>query len=184
MDHALLGHFHTPKDAERHTYPGNPDPLEFGEHGERGVVVIDVGDGGDIGRERRAVAVTTVHDLEIDLTDCNTTEAVRARVAEALPYPAGWVRLTLRGEIGTDCVLHPSDLEDLLEDFEASAIRSSEVRIAYDLDALSQEQRTVRAAFVESVRKATELNDDQKRRVLVTGLRALDGRDDLEMFDR
>lgn len=184
LDHALLGHFHTPKDAESYTYPGNPDPLEFGEHGDRGVVVVDVGDSGDIARERRAVAVTMVHDLEIDLTGCNTTEAVRARVAEVLPDPAGWVRLTLRGAIGSDCVLHPSDLQDLLEDFEASAIRSSEVGVAYDLDALSQEQGTVRAAFVDSVRNATDLDDDQKRRVLVTGLRALDGRDDLEMFDR
>ena len=32
--HAFLGHYHRPKEAGFHTYPGNPDPLTFGEDGE------------------------------------------------------------------------------------------------------------------------------------------------------
>lgn len=35
LDHVFCGHFHAPRDAERHTYPGNPDPLTFGETGDR-----------------------------------------------------------------------------------------------------------------------------------------------------
>lgn len=30
LAHGFTGHFHTPKDAPHHTYPGNPEPLAFG----------------------------------------------------------------------------------------------------------------------------------------------------------
>ena len=40
--HAFLGHYHRSKDAQRHTYPGNPDPLEFGEDSERGAVIATI----------------------------------------------------------------------------------------------------------------------------------------------
>ena len=44
--HAFLGHYHVARDRERHTYPGNPDPLEFGESEGRGVVLAMVADDG------------------------------------------------------------------------------------------------------------------------------------------
>jgi DNA repair exonuclease SbcCD nuclease subunit len=53
LTHAFLGHFHKPQDAELFTYPGNPDPLEFGEEGDRGAVIVTVGKDGSITRERR-----------------------------------------------------------------------------------------------------------------------------------
>ena len=51
ITHAFLGHFHAPRDAERYTYPGNPDPLDFGETGERGAVLAVVGADGSITRD-------------------------------------------------------------------------------------------------------------------------------------
>jgi hypothetical protein len=39
-------------------------------------------------------------------------------------------------------------------------------------------EQTVRGQFVRDVRADPTLTDDQRRRVLVTGLRALDGRTD------
>lgn len=182
FDHALLGHFHTPKDAERYTYPGNPDPLEFGEQGERGVVLVEIGQDGTITRERRSVAVTSVHDARVDVSGCASVDAVQTRVSQALPPGGGWIRLTLHGEIDKDCAFHPADLDVLLERFDAAVIRTDHVRVGYDLDELAHEQGTVRAEFVSSVRSHPSLSDEEKRRVLITGLRALDGRDDLEIF--
>ena len=182
FDHAFLGHFHTPKDADRYTYPGNPDPLEFGEQGDRGVVLIEIGQDGAISRERRNVAVTSVHDLTVDIGGCVSVDSVQARVADALPTGGGWIRLTLQGEIDKDCAFHPTDLDVLLESFDASTVRTGGVRIGYDLDELAQELGTVRGEFVSSVRDDPGLTDQEKRRVLITGLRALEGRDDLEIF--
>src|SRR5262249_39899267 len=56
--HAFVGHYHCPRDAKFHTYPGNPDPLSFGEAGPRGAVIATVHDDGTIERSRRRVAFT------------------------------------------------------------------------------------------------------------------------------
>jgi hypothetical protein len=54
------------------------------------------------------------------------------------------------------------------------------MRTAYDFDAIGDE-KTVRGQFVRDV-TAASMDEDERYRVLVTGLRALAGRDDLEVI--
>jgi exonuclease SbcD len=58
-------------------------------------------------------------------------------------------------------------------------LRFGDLRAAYDLDAIAGEA-TVRGQFVRDVLDS-QLEPSLRQRVLVTGLRALDGRDDLEV---
>ncbi|GLZ32436.1 phosphoesterase [Lentzea sp. NBRC 105346] len=51
LDHAFLGHVHTPSHAPHHTYPGNPDPLTPGETGDRGAVLCTVHEDGTVSRK-------------------------------------------------------------------------------------------------------------------------------------
>ena len=179
LDHAFLGHFHAPRDAPRHTYPGNPDPLTFGEDDDRGAVLATVGSDGSVDRRRVRVATSEVHDILVDITGAATRQDVRDRVALALVGVDGTIRLTVTGEVGVDLELTPADLEPMVADLDAHVIRFQAVRPAYDLDALADEA-TVRGQFVRDARTA-ELDPDILRRVLATGLRALDGRSDLEV---
>ncbi len=178
LDHAFLGHFHAPKDAARHTYPGNPDPLTFGEDGERGAVIATIGPDGSVDRRRVRVATSEVHDIPVDVTGAATRQEVRDAVAMALVGVEGTVRLTIGGEVGADVELSPADLEPLLAGLDGHVIRFQDLRPAYDLEALEAEP-TVRGQFVRDAR-AADLEPEVLRRVLVTGLRALDGRTDLE----
>lgn len=180
LHHAFLGHFHRPRDADLFTYPGNPDPLSFGEEGERGVVLATVHDDGSVVRERRRVAVTQVHDLLIDLTGCASHQDVRERITSGLADLRGFVRVTVTGEVGPDVDLRLQDLSALDGRPEGIVVRATDVRVRYDLEAIAAE-RTVRGEFVREVR-AADLPADQVRRVIVTGLRALDNRDDLEVL--
>jgi DNA repair protein SbcD/Mre11 len=179
LDHAFLGHFHSPKDAVRHTYPGNPDPLTFGEEGERGAVIATIDDDGSVDRRRVRVATSEVHDIVIDVTGAASRNDIRDRVALALDGATGTLRLTVTGEVGADVELSAADLEPLVADLDGYAIRFRGLRPAYDLDALADEA-TVRGQFVRDAR-AAQLDPDTLRLVLVTGLRALDGRTDLEV---
>jgi DNA repair exonuclease SbcCD nuclease subunit len=180
LAHAFLGHFHVPRDADRYTYPGNPDPLEFGETGERGAVLASVGADGSVVRERRLVATSVVHDVEVSLDDAAHGDDVRTRVEAALAPLGGCVRVTLSGEMAPSVEVDLAGLTTLGAHLEGLVLRPGSARVGYDLDAIGAEA-TVRGQFV---RLATaEVSDlDQRRRVIVTGLRALDGRRDLEVL--
>ncbi len=78
LHHAFLGHFHTPSSSPFHTYPGNPDPLTFGEEGERGAAMATVSPDGTVLVRTRSVAVTRCHDLTLDVTGCAGSKASRA----------------------------------------------------------------------------------------------------------
>jgi exonuclease SbcD len=179
LHHAFLGHFHRPKHAELFTYPGNPDPLSFGEDGRRGAVVATIGPDGTVDRQTRVVAATSVHELTVDVSGCASQQDVRDTIRGRLAGVAGFVRVTLEGELGTEVDLPPGDLNALAPHSDGVQVRLGTVHVAYDLEAIAHE-RTVRGQFVRDVLDA-DLSADEQRRVLVTGLRALDRRDDLEV---
>lgn len=180
FDHAFLGHYHRPKDAEFHTYPGNPDPLEFGETGERGAVIATIGADGRVLRERHVVRVTETHDLALDITGCASRQEVFDRLPDKVSGRRGYLRLRVSGDMDPSMDLNESHLESELDDFHAVKIDVGDIRPAYDIPTLREEQ-TVRGEFVRDV-LSKELPSDWERRVLVTGLRALEGRDDLEVL--
>ena len=177
IDHAFLGHYHRPKDAERHTYPGNPDPLAFGEDGERAAVVATIDAAGQITSQRHKVAHTDVHDFEIDISGYTTQQQIRDALAEQVDGRGGFARLTVRGDIAPEISVTESDLRDAMRAFDAVQIRLGALRPGYDFEALRVEP-TVRGQFVADVLDAG-LDPDEARRVLMTGLRALEGRRDL-----
>ena len=179
LAHAFLGHYHRPRDAARHTYPSNPDPLAFGEDGERGAVVATIAADGKVTRERRVVARTTAHDLRLDVTGCDSRQDLRDRLARAAGGRQGVARLTVEGELHPDVDLREADLRQaLLESFDAVQVRFGALHAGYDLEEIGREP-TVRGQFVRDVR-AAGLPQDEARRVLAAGLRALAGRTDLE----
>ena len=177
--HAFLGHYHLPRDAEFHTYPGNPDPLSFGEEGPRGAVVATISTEGGIVRERHRVAVTQVHDLELDVTGLNDQQQILEQLQAETSSLSGFARITVKGEISPTIDIRESDLRSRLSGFGGVRIVFGDIRPTYDLESICQEP-TVRGQFVKDVLES-DLSDDEKRRVVVTGLRALDGRNDLEV---
>lgn len=179
LDHAFLGHYHRPRDHAKFTYPGNPDPLTFGEDGLRGAVIITVEQDGRVQRERVSVAETEVHDVNVDVTGCSSLQDVRGRVREAIVGIRGFGRVTLNGDLASDIDLRPGDVSSVESSLESLVVAPGELRVAYNFESIASEQ-TVRGEFVREV-SAQNLPQEEKRRILVTGLRALDGRDDLEV---
>ena len=177
--HAFLGHFHLPRDAARYTYPGNPDPLEFGEEGERGAVLITVAPDGSVTRDRRPVAVSHVHDVAVALDDAAHAEDVRQLVGAALAELDGFVRLTLEGELGPLVQLDLRELARLGSHLDGLVVRPGRLAVGYDLDSIGAES-TIRGQFVRDA--GEEVGDpDLRRRVILTGLRALESRADLDV---
>jgi DNA repair exonuclease SbcCD nuclease subunit len=177
--HAFLGHYHLPRDADRHTYPGNPDPLEFGEEGERGAVIATVAADGSVTRVRRSVAVSRVHDLTVSLDGAAHEDDVRSALGTAIAGLDGCVRVTLEGELAPATQLDLRELQRLGDHLDGLVVRAGQLTVGYDLDAIRAEQ-TVRGQFARDALESIE-EPELRRRVLLTGLRALEGRSDLEV---
>ena len=181
IDHAFLGHYHHPKDDPHFTYPGNPDPLSFGEDGERGIVLASVHGDGSVQRERFSVAVTEVHDIDVDISGCTNQQDIRGRVEESIKNLAGVARLTLKGELDPNVDFQIRDLQSLSASRNlVSTFRIGNIHSGYDFEAIKNEP-TVRGKFVANV-MAADMPEEEERKVLITGLRALDGRKDLEVL--
>lgn len=176
--HAFLGHYHVPRDADRYTYPGNPDPLEFGEAGERGAVIAEVGPDGSLHRRRVAVGVSEVHDATVTLDGATHMDDVERAVAASREAYPGCLRVTLVGEVAPSLELDRRELARIAGAMPDLVIRVGAVASGYALDEIAQET-TVRGQFA---RAAAGIEDAElRRRVTLTGLRALEGRRDLEV---
>ena len=178
IDHAFLGHYHVARDRDRYTYPGNPDPLTFGESEGRGVVLATVGEDGTVERERRSVAVSQVHDLVVPLDGCHHVDDVLQRVAMAIAGLTGSIRLTVSGEVPAELPVDPRALTSLGDHLDGFVVRTNQLQPAYDLEEIAAEA-TVRGQFARDAQEIAD--DDRRRKVLITGLRALEGRSDLEV---
>jgi DNA repair exonuclease SbcCD nuclease subunit len=179
LHHAFVGHLHTPRLAALHTYPGNPNPLAFGESGERGAVIVDVSDDGSVTRTVERVAVTDLHERDVDVTGCASRSDVVGRVQEALAGLEGIARVDIVGDLQSEIDLRVEDIRAETQ-MEALLVRTDGARVGYDFETIAAEESTVRGRFVRDVLDS-DLGEDERRRVLVAGLRALDGRKDLEV---
>ncbi len=135
---------------------------------------------GRVTRERHVIQLTKIHDLTVDLTGCASQQDVRDHVQAQVAGLEGLARVTLVGTLATQVDLRPRELSETPSALDALTVRASaELCVAYDYDEIEKEP-TVRGAFVRDVRAAGDLSEEERRAVLVTGLRAFEGRDDLE----
>lgn len=178
--HAFLGHFHKPKHAKTYTYPGNPDPLQFGETGERGLVIAKIDSDGSVNRTSYKVSSTEVHDIGLDISGFTTREEILTKAAGMLEGLRGIARITVCGELEPTVDIKPADLTTAAPWLDAIVARFDSLTDAYNIEELAQEP-TVRGEFIRDVQNS-DLSEDEKHRVLLTGIRALDGRQDLEVF--
>ena len=122
-----------------------------------------------------------MHDITVDITHCSNGQDVRDRVQTELSDHSGYVRLTLQGDLEHDVPLVTDDFHSLAPNLDGLVVRIGDVTPAYDIDAIAEQIGTVRGRFVDDVRAAIDLDDETRRRILITGLRALDGRSDLDV---
>ena len=127
-DYLALGHYHTPmaKDVGRTkvVYPGCPEPLDFGDKGERGVYFVNVaGLEGErpfnVRSEFVPMALRMVREQELDLTGLDTGEKIRNAILSVGDHDIRrrdmW-QLMLTGRVDPDLPLDLDVLEREMRD--------------------------------------------------------------------
>ena len=181
LSHCIVGHYHKRVEGVHHTYAGAPAALSFGEPGDGGAVEIIIDEaGGPPERKWHRVSGLDVHaDLELDISGCSDLAQIEGRLRDLVAPLAGIARVTLQGDLEPDVDLDIGLLQQHVGSLRYLSIRTH-LQSGYNFDKIAA-QSTVRGEFVRAVQADEELDDDERRRVLVTGLRALDGRNDLEV---
>lgn len=143
-------------------------------------MILTVSDDGTVNRQRVVVAADGMHDVEVDLSGITNSSEIRDRVGDAVRDLQGVARVTLTGEVDPDIPVTLDGLDQVGGGSLAVVARFGRIELAYDIDDISTQQ-TVRGQFVRDV-QASDLDAETQRKVLATGLRALDGRtDELEV---
>ena len=141
-------------------------------------MLASIADDGTVTRDRRSVAVSQVHDLTVTLDGCHHLDDVRQRIAMAIAPLGGSVRVTLSGEVASELPVDLRALTELGAHLDGFVVRSAALLPSYDLEAIHAEG-TVRGQFARDTLDITD--EERRRKVLITGLRALEGRADLEV---
>ena len=142
-------------------------------------MIATVRDDGSVVRQRHNVAVSQVHDLTVAIDGARHATDVQAAVSAALAALQGCVRVTLDGELAPGASLDVSESQRLGTHLDGLVVRAGKVAVGHDVEAIVAES-TVRGQFVRDALEAIA-DPEERRRVVLTGLRALEGRSDLEV---
>jgi DNA repair exonuclease SbcCD nuclease subunit len=175
--YAALGHYHDfihfPLDASDENYlacyPGSPVGLSFNERGPRGVVIAEIGEGGNSVRfvpiEQREM-VQEVLDLKEIISSDEVVSAIR-KLAEEHSWHDDFVRIILRGEVFPEVDLSIEEVRDQAAPAFHFLCLEDETSSFYDLEKL-QKDKSVVGEFVrlmmERIKEAGE--DSARKRVL------------------
>jgi len=187
FDFALLGHQHRarlwPKKRPRCIYSGSPEPLMPDQSSEAHHVALLTIEDGVCTPELIPVSQWRYLSFEVDLTGCDSTEAVVSRTQQSLQAvensndERSICYVTFTGKPNFDL-----DIGDLYDRVETKAYihYKTDLSITYDLKLLTQEP-TTRGLLVRNFQDRLEnANSEQERRFTLTALdlalRALDGR--------
>lgn len=188
-DYCALGHYHRAlavwRDARglRAAYPGCPEPLRFGRTGDHGALLVDiVTPGGGLVDKSLVLQKRRCHQIECDLSRCDTVAAIDNEIRSALNKPeleGDLVELTLSGSVPPDALFDPADYADCAAHIFALRLNNA-THPAYDFAAISNE-RSPRGAFCKRMLGEIESAEDAGRRsvreeALRLGLAAFDGR--------
>lgn len=190
LSHLFAGHYHRASTSSLCTYPGNPDPLTFGEdrrENPRGVVFATIDPSGEVRVEPpRDVAVSQVFDVEVNVEKATDKrqllDAVLDRVDEAAGgnTPGSYLKISLLGRVGSDIDLDSLDklIASELDSAAGVFVDSRRLGASFDYSEYLDEE-SVRGEFLRLVARANGLDESVKERIAAAGIAALEGREDL-----
>lgn len=180
IDYLALGHIHSHSqnkldDRGMYAYSGCLEGRGFDETGEKGFVLLEVGD--TLDSRFVPFAERTIHEEFVDISTAQNAYSAYQTVKAQVKFNAkNLYRIHLVGEIEFDNDALCKDLEKLLaNDCYFVSVKDGTQR-KLDLTAYEGDI-SLRGEFIRSVSAHTEWSNEKKRQVIALGLKALSGRE-------
>lgn len=173
MDYVALGHIHKPTIYnDRMAYCGTPEPLDFGELGERGIIQGTIEDG-KTNIEFIPFSKRNFYQVDIDIDGgMGYLDILNKIKSIKIGNPRkDFYRIYLKGYIQND--LNISNLSKDIEDYFYHVELYNEAIPDYNLDALEDfHQDNIVGQFIKSM-KDKDLNNKKVKEALYIGLEVL-----------
>lgn len=181
IDYLALGHIHEYKCAQLdnrgiYCYSGCLEGRGFDECGRKGFVLIEV-TGEGVGHTFVPMAERIFHEVAVDISDCDTEKDIADSVAGCISNipQKDIVKVVLVGEIEEELNVDTTFLLKLFEErfyflkiYDHTMLRLNYMSYKNDI--------SLKGEFIRLVEEL-ELGDEEKSKVILTGIRALAGRD-------
>lgn len=179
IDYLALGHIHSYQQEQLDDrgiwcYSGCLEGRGFDECGPKGYVKLEIEDG-HVQSEFVPCACRTLHEVEADLTDCQTEQEMFAAAEQALAKipEKDLVKLVLTGELLPELTPDVDWMETKLKEAYYFLKVKDQTRLLIRPEDY-QYDVSLKGEFVCQV-MASELSEGEKEEILRLGLRALNG---------
>ncbi len=178
IDYLALGHIHSYSEGKldergRWAYSGCLEGRGFDETGEKGFVLLEIEDG--VKSTFVPFAYRNIAEITVDITDTANDFEAFCRIREAaLCSEKDLLRVNLKGEISYDNETLAADAEKfLINRCYFISVKNNTVRKINAED--YEHDLSLKGEFIRGVLANEEYNDDEKRRIISAGLKALSG---------
>ncbi|MBQ9765006.1 MAG: metallophosphoesterase [Lachnospiraceae bacterium] len=182
IDYLALGHIHEYK-CERldnrgvYCYSGCLEGRGFDECGEKGCVLLDIGENGI---ESRFVPLSKriFHEVSVDISECTSEkdirDAIEAKIHDVVK-PKDLLKIVLVGEIGEELNVDIAYQLQFIEDkyYFVKMYNHTKLKIDY---MSYRNDISLKGEFIRYIEKL-DISEEEKSKVILTGIRALAGRE-------
>ena len=180
IDYLALGHIHSHTEEKldergRYAYSGCLEGRGFDELGEKGFVLLEIGEK----IESRFIphAQRKIEEFRVDITGTEDAYQAYQRVRAHIKCDKkDLVRVTLVGDIDYDNETLAGDLETYLSaDYYFVSVKDKSLK-KFDVEALAGDI-SLRGEFIRTVLTDPQYDEEHKRQMISIGLKALGGRE-------
>lgn len=182
IDYLALGHIHTYKQEKLdnrgiYCYSGCLEGRGFDECGEKGFVLLEL-DNNKIKTKFVPFASRTLYEVNVDLTGITESSEIEKKITEQIINipQTSLVKLVLGGEVE---IGEQRDIEYLTKKFESNfyylkIIDKPHIKIDY---MKYQNDISLKGEFIRTVIEQKDLTEEEKSKIISTGIKALSGED-------
>ncbi len=180
IDYIALGHIHSFSHGAldhrtKFAYCGCPEGRGYDECGEKGFVLIDSGSG-RIDFKFIPFSKRTVKEIKIDITGLCDTSAVFAEAQNELAAenPDSMINLIIEGKVKPESMISLNLIEEQLKKRFFAFRVTDKTTLCYDASDYMYDD-TLKGEFIRCVAASDKYSEEDKLKIIETGIKALSG---------
>lgn len=180
IDYLALGHIHSFSAGRidnrgEWAYPGCPDGRGYDECGSKGFLLLDTEDG-KIKTEFIEFESRKIEEFSLDVTGADGTGEVLCRIENALSGvdKKEMIKVRLTGKVLPECQINTDYINERFSESFFDFRIYDETKVLYEPEKYRFDE-TLKGEFIRFTEACDDFSEEEKRKIIETGLKALSG---------